>query len=202
MWLKNLFVVSSVLISFSAIGRTWYIGVKAGFGGTGIAKTAVVDDVSTEVNRSEEPGVIGISVDTMLRDDLSVSLEHRRGLRLGPISSGVGFTDLTWRWYYLRSAPVIVPFSEPNYVVYKNWAPYLGGAAGFAFGTIGREGDKVSSIDASGATIGIKLGLDYQYSANFLLRPEIIASSTFFNSSSVPATMSEFGILVGLIIPY
>lgn len=202
MWLKRSILFALIVFTARASAYNWYIGLKAGFGGTGISKSATVDDVTTEVNRSEEPGVIGISIETMLRDDLGIGIEHRRGVRLGPISSGVGFTDVTWRWYYLRSAPVLVPQTEGNYVVYKKWSPYVGGAAGFAFGAIGREGDKVANVDSSGATIGIKIGLDYQYSANFLLRPEIIASSTLLNSSAVPSSMSEFGIMCGILIPY
>jgi hypothetical protein len=81
----------------------WNVAVKGGFGGTGIKKTVTIDEGEVEVSRSEGPGVFGFGIEKPLSDKWSLAFEHRRGFRLGPFSSGVGFTDVTWRWYYMGS---------------------------------------------------------------------------------------------------
>lgn len=180
----------------------WYWGVKAGFGGTGLSKSVTIEEESITANRSEGPGVFGVSLETMLGDKLSIAIEHRRGFRLGPFSSGVGFTDFTWRWYLLGSGFALVPPPAKEYIFTPKWSYFAGVSVGLAFGKVTREEDLVQEVETSGATVGTKVGADYHYRKNILFRPEVIYSTTFINTSQVQSSMSEFGLMFGTVFKY
>ncbi|MCB0389697.1 MAG: hypothetical protein KDD58_00330 [Bdellovibrionales bacterium] len=199
MWLSLLFLT---LQSYSAYALDWNLGLKGGFGGTGIQKTVETDDGNIDANRSEGPAVVGIGLEKNISDKLSFAIEHRRGFRFGPFTSGVGFTDATWRWYYMGVVPAIVPQKSESYFFTKKWSYFLGGAAGLAFGEISREGEKIKKVKSSGVTIGIKIGADLHYRSDMVIRSEIVTSSTFMNASVIEESMSEFGLLCGVLFSY
>ncbi|MCB9025294.1 MAG: hypothetical protein H6625_03180 [Bdellovibrionaceae bacterium] len=200
--LKFVVFICLLLQVLFAHASPWNVGLKGGFGGTGIKKTVDLDQGNVDASRSEGPGVIGISLEKVVSDRWSLAIEHRRGFRFGPFSSGVGFTDVTYRWFYMAAAPALVLKSSDSYIFTKKWVPFLGFSSGIAFGSIHREGDKVSSVDSSGIIMGTKLGIDYHYKSNMILRPEVIVSSTFMNSGNVPSSMSEFGLMFGALFHY
>lgn len=192
-----LFNPSAQAFDWSLKGWTW--SVSPGIGGTGIQKTVQQNGSQVDVSRGETPGMIGVEISKMTSDQWSFSIGHRRGFRLGPFSSGVGFTAVSWNWYYLGAPPMPISVEAESYVTEDGWAPYVGLSTGLAQGTISREADEVSSVTASGAFVGIRLGADYRYTPDLVLRPEIIGSQSFFNSSNLQSTLSEFGIMCGFV---
>ena len=195
------FLFTFFLVNISEASE-WSYGFKAGFGGTGIKKTVSIDEGNVDASKSEGPAIFGVSAERALSNKWNLSIEHRRGFRFGPFSSGVGFTDVTWRWYYLGSVPPIVSNETVSFVFTKKWVPFLGISAGVAFGSITREGDKVARVKSSGAILGTKIGVDYHYKKDVIMRPELIVSSTFMNAGAIEESMSEFGLMYGMIFSY
>ena len=181
-------------------GWTW--GYSAGLGGTGITKTVNTNGSNVDVSRGETPGMFGLEISKMTSDTWRLSFSHRRGFRLGPFSSGVGFTAVSWNWYYMGTPPLPVSAQAENYVTEDTWEPFLGFSTGLAQGTITRDGDEVASVTSSGAIIGIRVGADYRSTPNLVYRPEIIGSQTFFNSSSKESSLSEFGLMWGFVYAF
>jgi hypothetical protein len=185
-----------------AKASSWTVGVFAGFGGQGIKKNAIVeDDQVAEASRSEGPMVLGLSLEKLLSDRWGLAIEHRRGFRIAPLSSGVSFTGVSGRWYYLRNASTLVDADATNYILLRTWSPYVGGAAGFAQGTIKRERNPVPVTSSSGFYVGIKVGLDYHYKPNLLLRPELNYSLTPLGTAETSGELSEFSLGVTLQMP-
>ncbi len=179
----------------------WTVGFFAGFGGQGIKKNVVVEDQVVTTERSEGPLVLGLSLERLVNERWALAIEHRRGWRIAPLSSGVGFTGLSGRWYYLRDASTLVNANATNYALLRTWSPYVGGAMGFAQGTIKRERNPVPSTSSSGFYVGIKLGLDYHYRRDLLLRPEINYSLTPLGTPETSGEMSEFSLGLTLQMP-
>ncbi|MEZ4873668.1 MAG: hypothetical protein R2827_15795 [Bdellovibrionales bacterium] len=197
-----LIFLSPSSFGFELFDYNWNIGLMAGLGGTGIQKGVTIDDEEAISSRSETPGMFGVSIETVVRDQWSMSIQHRRGFRFGPFSAGVGVTDVSLRWYYLRNVPTIVNQEGADYVINQIWSPYVGGGAGIAFGSINRDGESPTAIDSSGIVLGLKVGADYHWKPNLILRPEFFVSGTFMNSSAVENTIAEFGIVCAAIFPY
>ncbi len=197
----GLFLWVLVFQSADANAAKWSLGVLGGFGGAGMVKGVTVEDTSMEVERSEGPAVVGISVETLLSDRWNFSIDHRRGVRLGPFSSGVGFTGVNWRWYFLRGGLAPIGKEKESYIYRRAWSPFAGVSVGIANGTINREEDIVSNVSTSGMYVGTRFGVDYLYKKWLLLRPEITYSTTLMNASTVPSSMSEFSINLGCVFP-
>lgn len=202
LWSSSIVMAISLVFSSQALawewdfsGWTW--GYSVGLGGTGITKTVNNNGADVDVSRGETPGMFGIEISKMTGDTWRTSIGHRRGFRLGPFSSGVGFTTISWNWYYLGPPPLPVSAQAPDYVTEDTWEPFLGFSTGLAQGTITRDGDEVGSVTSSGAIIGIRVGADYRSTPNLVYRPEIVGSQTFFNSSAKQSSLSEFGLMWG-----
>ncbi len=174
-------------------------GVLGGFGASGIEKNVRVGDTQTfDISRAESPGYFGISVETVIHDQWTVAIGHRRGFRFGPFSTGVGFTGGSLRYYYLNPVPIIPRKELESSVTLQRWSPFVGFGTGIANGAIGRERDVVSKIGSSGIFFGIHVGVDYHWLPRFVLRPELIAGTTIFDVSAAPATLAEFGLVCGI----
>jgi hypothetical protein len=165
-------------------------GAAMGFGGQGLVQ--VVNGKS--VQRSEGPGMLALSLETLLKDYLSLGLDHSRGFRLGPLSSGVSFTGLTGRWYF-GPAPSVSRVSEQGATLFvRRFAPYLGLGAGVAFAKITRSNDLVPETENSGMYIGYRAGVDYPLSPGLLARTEVSYATTLQSDGLV----NQFAFLVGL----
>lgn len=186
----------------SAHAFQWRFGAGLGFGGTGLSKQADVGSETVVVDRSEGPGYGVMYVDRPIAQNYSVSIEHARGFRLGPFSAGVGFTGGTLRYFYLTPVQTLAEGDQPSTFTLRQWAPYVGFGTGIAQGTIFREADQVNDITDSGVYIGLKAGADYLLGPRVCLRTELIVSATLSSSSNRPGSMSEFGIVSGVYLPF
>jgi hypothetical protein len=188
--LAVVFVVTGAWAERSASAREWNFGVGLAVGGTGIQKEVLLNEAAVPVSRSEGPAVLLLSVSTPFssggNDELWAQLEHTRGFRLGPASSGVSFTGGAVRWYF-RGASTLLPSEEPEHtqLILKRFVPYVAGSFGVATGTITRELDQVTSVDGSGVYFGFKLGADYPLFRGLGLRPELAMASTFFGPTNL-----------------
>ena len=180
----------------------WNVSIKGGFGGTGIVKTTMYEDEAVELSRSEGPAVIAIGIETPITDRWTFALEHHRGFRLGPFSTGVGFTHAFWRWSYPRAFPAMIRPSQEEFMFNRDWTGFVGGGVGLAMGSIEREGDLIPRIEASGLTLGLTLGVDYPYRTDMLIRSELIVASTIMSSGTLPGSLSEFLLSCGIVFPY
>ena len=206
MQLKSVVLIFiTVLISSEAMAESWLddftYGFGVGFGATGISEE-VFNNTRTEkvsASRSEGPAMLSLSMEKALSSRSTLALAHRRGLRLGPLSAGVGFTGLIYRRYFLRNPSYLVREDAVESFSSRTWAPYLGFGGGFAQGSIFREDDAVPVVKSSGFYLGIHVGADYHLYKTLILRPEVFASTTLMDSSETPATTNEFGLIVNLL---
>lgn len=181
---------------------TWRAGIGGGFGGAGIQKQVVQADGSgTVVERSESPGTIHFFAERLIEHNRVLSVEHARGFRLGPFSSGVGFTSVSVNWHYMSPAPDVRKDETKSFFFVKNWSPYLGYSGGIAEGRISREGDLNPTIASSGVFFGIRNGVDYLLNPDLGLKIEINYSTSFFQAQTAPAKMTFFALWAGLFIP-
>jgi hypothetical protein len=172
-----------------------------GFGGTGITKIVSVDGADTKVDRSEGPGVIAVSLERLVSRQFVVSVDHLRGFRLGPFSSGIGFTGVTLKWYFLSPAMPLQPMrSDATTIMSRTFSPYAGGSTGIADGTAVREADKVQEISASGIYLGVRGGVDYALTPTMALRAELSLSQVLFSSALVKSSVQEFSIRAGVVL--
>jgi hypothetical protein len=203
-WLKShVFYVLLILLNAFNAQSKMRGGVGLGLGGTGITKQVETEELGiTVAEKSEGFGMIHFFVEDIWRMRYVVGLEHSRGFRMGPFSSGVGFTSATFRWHYLRTAPSVSKVDDISSTFFvKRWSPYTGGTAGIAFGEIRREGDKIPRVSSSGVHFGLKNGVDYLYRPNIGLRAEVSYATTFFQAPVFPARMTEFSLWLGIFIP-
>lgn len=172
-----------------------------GFGGSGIEKEVPFENATTVAQKSEGFGMMHFFIENTWSSHWLYGLEHSRGFRLGPFSSGVGITSATFKWHYLGTVPEVRPLSDTTTLFEKRWSFYTGFSTGIASGTITREGDQIESVSSSGITFGIKNGVDYLLRKNLGMRIEMSFSSTFFQATTLPANMREFSLWYGLFIP-
>jgi hypothetical protein len=200
--LIRVFPLFLLVSKFSQAGD-FRIGGGVGFGGGGVTKTVEVQSTNTSVQRSEGPGTISIFVDYLLSDRFTVGLDHSRGFRLGPASSGVAFTSFVGRWYFLGPVPSVKKGTNDTTLLVKRITPFFGLAAGVASASISRENDVVPEMSSSGIFYGYRLGLEYSLAPGLGFRPEIVYSSTLSSASeSVLSSsgLSFFSVQMGLFI--
>lgn len=193
----------SVLLFFLPLvagASDFRLGVAVGYGGAGITEQTTVNGVKDQnVQRADAPATIGFSLDYMISDSYSISLEHLRGVQFGPFSSGVSFTGLAWRWYFSTPPPTVnkAPYDETILVI-KKFAPFFGLSIGLATGDLTRPNDEVGQVSGSGVYMGYRLGAEYQLSPGVGIRPEMVSSSTFSSSLYNPTSLSFFTFQLGL----
>lgn len=196
--------IYSSLVALACLGADaragdWRIGGAIGLGGTGITSSPNVNGEKTLVPRSESPGIFSIYVDYLLSDRVGLTAEHIRGFRLGPFSSGVSFTGVGTRWYFLAPAPSTPKTSgTKTSILVKRLIPFVGLGAGVATGTISRDEDQAPTVSGSGVYLGFRGGVDYSLAPGWGLRPELTTLATFSSSTIPPSSVSEFGLQVGL----
>ncbi len=194
-----LFFISTFFCIHSAHASDWRVGALMGYGGTGISGTHTVNNVPVVVQRSEGPGVLTITVDTLISESTLISIEHSRGFRLGPFSSGVSFTGLGARWYRGPAPSMSKPEGDTTMLFVKKYSFFAGVATGLAQGTIVRQNDQVDSVQGSGVYIGTKFGFDLPQTPSRLLRTELVYNTTFFSATTPPTTVSEFSLQFGMV---
>lgn len=172
-----------------------------GLGGAGITKEVDTPSGRTTAERSEGMGMMHLFGETLWTDNRVVGVEHSRGFRLGPFSSGVGFTSAYYKWHYMGPAPDVIKKSDQSTLFIKRWSPYVGPVVGIASGSITREGDIIPKVSSSGVHFGLKNGVDYLLDPGLGMRIEVSYKQTFFQSETLPASMTEFSIWYGLFIP-
>ncbi len=165
--------------------------------------SAEVDGIDTNVDRAEGPGTISIYADRIYNDYWTLSLEHIRGFRFGPLSSGLSFTGIGGKWYFwspIPSFPVLSP--ESTHLFIQQFSPYLGAMVVAASGSIYRGNDKVSTVSGSGMYFGLRGGMDFLLQPGFGLRGETSLSTTLSYSEKPQTTLTEFSIRVGFLFFY
>lgn len=173
-------------------------GAMVGLGGSGIDKDITNDSGDTiTVNRADDPGMMGLSVEGFLNDKWSLALSHRRGFKFGPFSTKVSFTGVIARRYFGRAPFIPSKKLENSAVLMRRWAFFAGLGGGVAQGSITRDEDAVKTVQGSGVYMGVHLGADYHLRPNLILRPEFFTSGTFMNDSVSPTTLNEYGIVIG-----
>ncbi len=186
-------------ISLSAVAMDLRLGASLGYGGSGISGNATINSTAVPVDRSESPGMLGVSIETILSDKSTLAIDHTRGFSLGPFSMGVGFTGFTWRRYFSGTVPSMVDSPTESTILIKRYIPFLGLEAGVAQGTIFRSGDLVPSITGSGVFYAFRLGVDYQMEPRFIVRTEILSGTTFATSGFDQSKLTEFSFQSGLV---
>lgn len=194
-------LILTVGASLAQAQTSWRAGLGGGFGGAGIDKQVTVDDTSVVAKRSEGPLTVHLFLEKVVRSDFVLSFEHARGMRMGPFSSGVGFTSGALLWHYLSPAPDVKEADDSNSFFVRSWSPYTGLAGGIAEGAIQRDGDKVPTITSSGMFLGLRNGVDYLLTPSLGLRIEINMSSTIVQAAQSPARLGFFSLWAGLFIP-
>lgn len=169
-----------------------------GYGGTGITQTSTTNTAQGTVKRSEGPGIMMIGLERIMSDTITLSIDHMRGFRLGPYSSGVSFTGFAGRYYFQGPAPwgaKEIDTKKETTLLVKRFHPFAGMAAGIASGTIDRPGDAVPSVSASGIYVGIRVGADVPFTPTGIgLRPEIASSFTLLKGLVDPSSLSLFSV--------
>lgn len=177
------------------------LGSSLGFGGSGLTQVTTVQDSLTIVERSEGPAVISLFADRLFSDFFSLGIEHTRGINFAPFSMGSSFTGVSGRWYFWGPAASVANTEGENaLLVIRRFTPYVGGAVGAALATIRRENDLVPSLEGSGLYFGIRIGADYPLGPGLGLRPEILYSTTIFQSPTLSSSLSEYSIGCGIFI--
>lgn len=203
---KVRFVIFLALWTTGLLAHAEYrLGGSLGFGGAGIKTVDTFDSQPVTVQRSDGPGIVAIGAEYLMSDTSSVAIDHTRGIFLSPFSSGVGFTGVTWRWFFGGNAPS-VPLPEKDkeetYLVVTRRIPFFGLATGVANGTIYRENDLVPSVTASGVYVGFHGGYDYQTVAGRFIRVEMLYAMTPTSSGFVQSSLSEFSLQMGMYFIY
>ncbi len=198
--LKNLTVVAllclPILNKAEALNlkKDLVYGVFTGFGGAGVEEDKKNSSGGTFTDsRNEGPGMVGFSVEMYLSEKWTLALSHTRGFKLGPFRSGVGFTGVTVRRYFLRPVPYLPSNDLANSATIQRWAPFVGLRSGIAIGSIKRD-DAAGDTSGSGIYFGVALGVDYPLYHNMFLRPQLFTSATFMDDSDTPAVLEELGL--------
>lgn len=134
-------------------------------------------------NEAKVPGTAHIFLERLTSERWVLSFEHARGYRLGPFSSGVGFTSGGLLWHYFGPAPDVSKNENKGTFFVKRWSPYTGGSTGIAEGEIRREADRIPRIYSSGVFIGLRNGVDYLLKPDVGLRLEASYMFTFFQAA-------------------
>jgi hypothetical protein len=188
-----------ILLTFQAAHSEYRVGGTLGLGGTGLISDQKISDVVVEVERSEGPGVFGIFLEYLTSDTTSVAVGHTRGFNLGPFSSGIGFTGVTWRKFFFGPAPSMVSSKEErSTLLIQRYALFSGVEVGVADGSTYRENDALPNASASGLFMGFHGGCDYQTSPGIVQRYEVVYSTTPVSTGSLKKSLTEFALQFGV----
>lgn len=201
---RSFVIIGTVtIVNFHARATSWTYGFALGLGGTGIQTSANVNGSWTKIQRGETPGLLSLFADRAYNDFWSLSIEHLRGFRLGPFTSGLSFTGVGFKWYFLNPIPSFPkPDDDSTRLFIQQFSPYLSGASGVATGTITRSGDLVYSVTGSGLYFGFRAGSDYMLEPGMGLRGELSYSTTLLYAENPKVTMTEGSLRIGIFFFY
>lgn len=192
-----------LLFHFELAHATIRLCSYIGYGGSGISTVETFNDtVGVSVSRSEQPGMLGISVEYPTSDRRSFSFDHQRGFVLSPFTSGVGFTGATWRWYYKYNLPMINENEGKSKLFISNRVPFIGLSTGIAGGTIHRANDAVPNVTANALYLGFRAGVDQQLEFEKIFRIEMFYARTPDSTGLVESSLSAFALQFGYVFNY
>lgn len=221
-FLYPIFVTAiAIMMCSNVTASDFRLGAAIGFGGAGVSKLVTSETLKTPVqaSKSEGPGTLSVFIDYLADDYFLFSFEHYRGFRLGPLSSGVSFSGLAGRWYFLGPAPSVskrstdlfsfsrlpggysgaTPAESTNgqaTLLIKRISPFMGVGIGVANASVTRENDQVTHVESSGMYVSLKMGADYPTAKGSGFRPEFEYSTTLQNDGAIQG----FSIKVGYYI--
>jgi hypothetical protein len=176
----------------------WRVGAGAGYGATGITTNSQVNGVDVTVNRSDGPLAYTLSIEKAVSEKSTLGIDIFRGVSLGPFSEGVSFFGFNYRYYYPNMVPfAISSYGEQSTLMIKEYAPFVGGRIGLAQGTISRNRDLISDVNASGIFLGIQIGYDLMANSKFVYRAALSTSKTIGSADPNQSSLSEFTLLFG-----
>jgi hypothetical protein len=173
--------------------------MSLGFGGAGLSRPVVVEETSRTVSRSEGPGTFSATLEYALSEQIGVGVDHSRGFRLSPFSSGLSLTGATLRWYPLHAPQRIGEVRDQSYFFLKRVAYFVGASSGVISGTVKRTGDQVETLEGSGVYGGIQLGADYPWVPGTDFRVQVSSCTTLMSSAQEPASLLYFSISAGFL---
>jgi hypothetical protein len=186
-----------LLMTTEAMAGDYRAILGLGIGGAGIKRnSSLTSSVPGQVTRSEGFGTFEVAIERILSDRFTMALTHARGFRLGPFSSGVGFTGLFGRYYFFQQTWGAGEAGSETTLLVRRILPYLGVGLGLASGTIERAPpDLVTSLSASALFVGVKLGADLPLSPKgFGVRAELGSSFTGTTTGPEPSSLSYFSV--------
>ena len=203
--LRSAFVILAAIVAAApaaAEASGFRLNLSLGYGGAGIARAAAPATPGVPAvlaaTRSEGPGTISLSIDYLFSDILSAGVEQSKGFRLGPFSSGMTFTGIFGRWYFLGPAPSVADASNnpggETTIFVKKFSPFVGPAVGLGTGTITRTGDLIPDVSGSGIYFGYKLGADYPLARSVGIRPEIVYNTSLTGTDQITEFSAQCGI--------
>ena len=191
------FLLIPLLMTTEALAGDYRAVTGLGFGGAGIKRnSSLTSSVPGLVTRSEGFGTLEVGVERILSDRLTLSISHSRGFRMGPFSSGVGFTGLFGRFYLFQQSWGSSDAGSESTLLVRRILPFLGAGLGLASGTIERPApDLVQKLSASALFLGLRLGADLPLSQKgFGVRAEIASSFTGTTTGPEPSSLSYFSV--------
>lgn len=196
--------ISVVLLLSNIAFADYRLGASAGLGGTGLTTdTLLSDNTTATISRGDSPGIFALSVEYLLSDISSLSIDHTRGIYLSPFSSGIGFSGITWRRYFYGYLPSVVNSQNDNsLLLITRRSFFLGASAGLAEGTIRRPNTSIPSISSSGIYYGFRAGYDYQNNPGETFRWELLYANTFPSADGYNTSLTAFAIQFGILLAY
>lgn len=194
------FTVAIGLSAPAAGAETLRYSILAGYGQSAIQRDVLVDGEVQSVIRSEEPLAVRLGVEGLLSDQVAVGVYHSRGVRLGPISSGVSFTGIEGRWHFLSPVPFSVrEAANDSQMVRQEWSPFIGVGLGVASASVFRELESVQTVSDSGIYFSGNLGVELALSPGLSARAEL---SYLMGSGSPSASSSIIGFhsVIGIVL--
>lgn len=134
---------------------------------------------NSETTRVEGPLGFGAFVDYTINSRLTIGAEHQRSFGTG--STAVGFTGLSFKWYFWTPQPQWMVNAEDqitrSFLIQKNFVPYLGFASGFAQASFpARSNEK--DVLVVGPYASAKGGLEYPVTGRWGARSEFVYGMT------------------------
>lgn len=200
-WRLSLFFLCSAMTwadSVSSGPAQWRYGGAIGYGGMGVHQTQSIDGQDSAVDKSEGPGVLELFIDRRLTERATLGIDHGRGFRFGPASSGVSFTGLTYRWFFWKGAPFPTPTNGQSSTIFvRALYPFIAFSSGLAAADITRHYDKVTNVTGTGVYAGFRIGFEIPMNNSWGIRPEMVSEQTIMPAESPPTSLSAYALQCG-----
>lgn len=139
--------------------------LSVGYGQSVLQKDAAVSGSIESITRNETPLAVAVGVDRPWGDRWLGGIEHARGVRMSPFSSGISFTGIHGKWF-----PGLGPVTGPRNSEQKpsvtrildgSLRPYVGLGVGVAIARVSRPDEVVTALEDSGVYFSPKLGAEF-----------------------------------------